>query len=98
MPSLFAGECAGLAKELEESRRLASEASAERDSETERGDDLAAQLEQMTAARDALRCKGRTPNARQILDWLMSASMQWMANQQCGRLTERLKIFQMPSL
>lgn len=36
---------------------MGAEATAERDEETVRGDELAAQLEQMTTARDTLRCK-----------------------------------------
>ena len=35
---------------------MGAEATAERDEETLRGDELAAQLEQMTAARDTFRC------------------------------------------
>lgn len=48
------GECQGLAEELEEARKAIAEAERERDEAAARGDELASQLADMTAARDAL--------------------------------------------
>ena len=50
------GECQGLAEELEEARKATAEAERERDEAAARGDELASQLADMTAARDALAC------------------------------------------
>lgn len=49
------GECAGLTEELEEVRKVSADTVDERDEATARGDDLATQLELMTAERDSLR-------------------------------------------
>ena len=49
------GECAGLTEELEGVRKVSADTVDERDEATARGDDLATQLEFMTAERDSLR-------------------------------------------
>jgi len=51
-----AGECQGLAEELEEARKASAETERERDEAAARGDELALQLADVTAARDALTC------------------------------------------
>jgi uncharacterized protein YdeI (YjbR/CyaY-like superfamily) len=50
----YEGECQGLAEELEEARKAGAEAERERNEQASRCEDLAAQLADMTAARDAL--------------------------------------------
>ena len=57
-----AGECQGLTEELEEARKAVAVAERERDEQACRSDDLAAQLADMTAARDALACAAEPRN------------------------------------
>ena len=54
-----AGECQGLVEELDEARKAVVEAERERDEQAGRGEDLAAQLADVTAARDALACAAK---------------------------------------
>ena len=56
MRTSLAGECQGLAEELEEARKVTAETERERDEAATRADELALQLADVTAACDALTC------------------------------------------